>query len=336
MTITKLSLQVPISHRSEAYKISFLRNATVGYPWVTELLIHVATNGLTFQQLYVELEAAMNLAREAKMAIIRDNTESRSHRSKIDEEPVPRILYQAPNRYAARHKGVVDSCSPVRHSSPRYKTFDPLSVMGCFSCHEPSHMVKACPKKVELTKAAKRRIEYMKKRGKPRNVQVVLFELCQQMDSNAVASVNTVSEEDSGEAIHVNEAHDEEDTDFNLFDALINFFAVSKTREEVTINFTTPLSSFGTQKFQGAFLDTGALRSVVGKGQTEAYYRYMGILLTLILSTPKLFNFDSQRKASIGKEKFRILYGPNNHLIVELEVIDIGIPLLLGLDVLGR
>eukprot|EP00171_Calliarthron_tuberculosum_P022660 IDg22660t1 len=40
--ITKLSPQVPMSHRSEAHKIEFLRNSTVGTPWATEPLSRVA------------------------------------------------------------------------------------------------------------------------------------------------------------------------------------------------------------------------------------------------------------------------------------------------------
>eukprot|EP00171_Calliarthron_tuberculosum_P023645 IDg23645t1 len=42
--ITKLSPQVPQSHRGEAHKIEFLRNSTVGFAWATEPLSRIATH----------------------------------------------------------------------------------------------------------------------------------------------------------------------------------------------------------------------------------------------------------------------------------------------------
>eukprot|EP00171_Calliarthron_tuberculosum_P023415 IDg23415t1 len=74
--ITKLSPQVPQSHRGEAHKIEYLRNSTVGFSWATEPLSRIATHGLSFQQLYGELEAALHLEREARVAVIRDKASS--------------------------------------------------------------------------------------------------------------------------------------------------------------------------------------------------------------------------------------------------------------------
>ena len=58
--ITKLSLQVPPSHRGNAHKIQFLRNAVVGCEWATEPLSRIATHNLSFQQLYGELNPPTN------------------------------------------------------------------------------------------------------------------------------------------------------------------------------------------------------------------------------------------------------------------------------------
>ena len=59
--ITKLSRQGPVSHRGDAHKVEFLRNAAVESSWSHETLSRVATHSLTFQQLYGELEAALQL-----------------------------------------------------------------------------------------------------------------------------------------------------------------------------------------------------------------------------------------------------------------------------------
>lgn len=70
--ITKLSRQGPASHRGDAHKVEFLRNAVVGSGWSHEPLSRVATDGVSFQQLYGELEAALQLQKEAKQAMLRD------------------------------------------------------------------------------------------------------------------------------------------------------------------------------------------------------------------------------------------------------------------------
>lgn len=54
--ILKLSRQVPASHRGDAHRIEFLRSAVIGYNWYREPLSRVATNDLSFQQLYGELQ----------------------------------------------------------------------------------------------------------------------------------------------------------------------------------------------------------------------------------------------------------------------------------------
>ncbi|GAB0492781.1 hypothetical protein MMPV_004051 [Pyropia vietnamensis] len=71
-TISKLAPQVPRSHHGESYKVEFLRNAVVGNSWATEPLSRIATHRLTFQQLYGELEAALHLHNEARLAVMRD------------------------------------------------------------------------------------------------------------------------------------------------------------------------------------------------------------------------------------------------------------------------
>lgn len=88
--------------------------------------------------------------------------------------------------------------------------------------------------------------------------------------------------------------------------------------------------------FHGACLDTGAQRSVIGKSQAIAYFRFMGLPLVLSDSKPKVYKFGSNHKVSVGKAKFRIPYAGNRHMHVELDIINIDIPLLFGLDLLDE
>ena len=74
--ITRLSPQVPDSHRGDAHKIKFLRSAVIGSEWATEPLSRIVTHGLTFQQLYGELEATHQIYNDAKFAILRDKASS--------------------------------------------------------------------------------------------------------------------------------------------------------------------------------------------------------------------------------------------------------------------
>ena len=48
--ITKLSRQGPLSHRGEAHKLEFPRNAAVGSSWSHEPLTRVKAQSLMFQQ----------------------------------------------------------------------------------------------------------------------------------------------------------------------------------------------------------------------------------------------------------------------------------------------
>lgn len=71
--ITRFSSQVPRSSHGESRKATFLRNAVVGNIWATELLSRIATHRRTLQQLCDELEAALHLHKEARLAFLRDS-----------------------------------------------------------------------------------------------------------------------------------------------------------------------------------------------------------------------------------------------------------------------
>ena len=53
----------------------------VGCEWATEPLSRIATHILSFPQLYRELEAAHELSKEVKMAVLRDKIGPRQQRT---------------------------------------------------------------------------------------------------------------------------------------------------------------------------------------------------------------------------------------------------------------
>ena len=95
--ITKLSRQGPTSHRGDAHKVGFLRNAVVGSGWSHEPLSRVATHGISFQQIYGELEAALQLQKEAKQAMLRDSATKNKALGYGDD--IPGILFAGQTRY---------------------------------------------------------------------------------------------------------------------------------------------------------------------------------------------------------------------------------------------
>ncbi len=185
--IMKLSAQVPQSLRGNVHKIEFLINATVRCTWATEPLSRIATHWLTFQQLYGEIEAALHLEKEAKLAVMRDNVGPSRRLKGESESNIPGILFQGHGRYVNPQKGLGNRSrkSPKnRNQGTSSQNFDPLKVMGCFNYDDPSHTIKHCTKPNDVTKAAKQKMEYYEKKGSSsRNAHIVLFELCKHLET---------------------------------------------------------------------------------------------------------------------------------------------------------
>lgn len=269
--ITKLSPQVPQSHRGPAHKVEFLCNETVGLSWATEPLSRIATHSLYFQQIYGELEAALHLKNEAKVAVMRDSITNGRKKRGSDVNIVPGIMFQGQGKYLNRHKNVGDRRKidgAQNQSWSGTERFDPLIIMGCFNCDDPNHMVSKCPKKNDVTKAAERKMEYYaKKTGDKRNVHVVLFELWNQIDSPNHLE-NACAESGENENLKI--------TDSNLFEALISHsdiphgkLAHDDPNKAAEINIIegpsdVHISEESLDSFQGACLDTGTEKSVVG------------------------------------------------------------------------
>jgi hypothetical protein len=89
--------------------------------------------------------------------------------------------------------------------------------------------------------------------------------------------------------------------------------------------------------FLGAVLDTGAQKSVIGIKQAESYCEIHSASLNRQASqnTASLFKFGSKAHRSIGTLHISIPT-PKKTMFYEVDVIDLDVPLLLGLDFLDR
>ena len=167
-SIIKFSRQAPRSHQGDAHNVEFLRNAVVGMPWSSEPLSRVATHQLTFQKLYSELEAALQLDKESKLAIIRDRAQLDQRRGPHDRSTS--ILYTGQGRYynnssypSERNLTSTHLCFTGRAfkspsmSKPKGK-FNPLSVSGCFNCGG-NHFLKDCNLPLNTSRTATCKME---------------------------------------------------------------------------------------------------------------------------------------------------------------------------------
>ena len=62
----------------------------------------------------------------------------------------------------------------------------------------------------------------------------------------------------------------------------------------------------------------------------------MNVPLLIESSPPRTFKFGSQRKKSIGATEVKVLYGQDKLVLLRLDVIEVNIPILLGLDTLDK
>lgn len=208
--ISKLAPHVPRFHHGESYKVEFLRNAVFGNTWATEPLSRITTHRPTFQQLYGELEAALHLQNQARLAVMRHEA---AHGPRTPEDNVPGILYAGQGRYVRKNKDF----GKWFDSSKSSGGFDPLSLMGCFNCDDRSHSLGERPHPVNAIKAAKPKLEYyVKKRDARATARAILYQLCAQLDA---AGVTGDEEDDANE--ESDEASEAAANEVGIFEALV-------------------------------------------------------------------------------------------------------------------
>lgn len=90
----------------------------------------------------------------------------------------------------------------------------------------------------------------------------------------------------------------------------------------------------GTTRFEGACLDTGATRTVVGRPQADAYSRLNRGTASISAGAPANFLFGGVASPSLGTIDIRVPLGDGHYTTLAVDVVEIDVPFLLGLDTL--
>ncbi|CDF36991.1 unnamed protein product [Chondrus crispus] len=93
------------------------------------------------------------------------------------------------------------------------------------------------------------------------------------------------------------------------------------------------LSVYGSSRFCGACLDTGAEKSVIGYAQAKAYCKTFGTPMHLQPS-PFFYKFGDGIRSSLGTMEIRLPFAPGYFVPLSVDVVSADIPLLIALDTL--
>ena len=323
--ILKFSRQCPRSHQGDAHKVESLRNAVVGSSWSHEPLSRVATHCLTFQQLYGELEAALQFNKEAKVAKLRDSAENRGKLASQTENGS--IFYTGQGRYTRDRRPLRASTAPGRSA------FDPLSIQGCFNCGG-THILKDCKLPPNNAKAAANRIEYYQKKANLKGdaVHQVLVDICYQLDETTGPAVNPIDEDERQvfetlfkDKLAVKDGPvNGSDTEEKAVEDGENIFVVN---ESSVVPDNLP--------FLGACVDSAAQKTVIGELQAKAYCEFMNIpFAPNTSSTGTVFRFGTHRHKGLGKLEIRIPITDFHFLELSVDIVGINVPFFFGLDML--
>ena len=309
---------------------------------------------MTFEELYGELEISLQLEKEAEIAKLRDNIAVHQNKAASDNDWNERIFYTGQGRYARPPSLVNDrgrKADSFGKSSYVPKSFDPLSIAGCFNCDGRNHTLSQCPMPLNVKKAAANKLEYYeKKRGKVGgNVHLVLAEICYQLDmsgdgrqsespdtlgflsdkemfdellTHATMNINNVGvEAGPGQSL----SKDDTEQLFTVFEDV--------SSAEVIVNLSHEDSR--SAAFVGACIDTGAQRSVIGRKQALAYCDFSGTPFDVdTVRNRRVYKFGEKRYKGLGTLLIRIPVDADHFISAEVEVVDLDVPFLIGLEFL--
>jgi hypothetical protein len=87
--------------------------------------------------------------------------------------------------------------------------------------------------------------------------------------------------------------------------------------------------------WNGAFIDTGAQRTVVDLAQARAYCKFLGILFALSI-TKRVFVFGVDKRNSLSILHMQLPMPNGSFIMLEVDVLPKKVPMLLGLGVLDK
>jgi hypothetical protein len=87
--------------------------------------------------------------------------------------------------------------------------------------------------------------------------------------------------------------------------------------------------------WNGAFIDTGAQRTVVDLAHARAYCKFLGILFALSI-TKRVFVFGVDKRNSLSILHMQLPMPNGSFIMLEVDVLPKKVPMLLGLGVLDK
>ena len=104
----------------------------------------------------------------------------------------------------------------------------------------------------------------------------------------------------------------------------------------MTIDLELYTLSESHPRYLGACLSSGATVSLISYEQAEGYCEMLEIPLSINPRKGRTFKLGSLMEPSIGTTKIRVPYREGLFMDLDLDVVDINFPLLLGLDKLDQ
>lgn len=314
----------------------------VGTPLSSEPLSRVATHQLTFQQLYAELESALQLDSESKLAVIGD-------RAQLGARVIPQgdsagLLYTGQGRY--RHDTnflhrvsrqlLLDHRLTLRSPGKKFphgRKFDTLSISGCIN-RDGKHLLNDCSLPLNASRAAARKMEYYAKKTatKPIVVHHVLADPCEQLDCTGEDDMKEAAEDNNisifeGQDLPCVEVESDQEDDLPPPGTDTNHVYV-------TIQACSILS---LDVSLGICIDSAAQNSVIGLLQSQAYCSLLDIQFQpSTCKARNLFSFGTHKHPGLGIMNMRVPISPSHFLHHAMYVLDTNVPFLLGLDNMER
>ena len=231
------------------------------------------------------------------------------------------------------------SFTRTTNTKPR---LDPLKIQGCFNC-DGNHLMRDCPKPIDTTKAATRKIEYYsKKHQSPHAVHTVLAELCSQLDTAQPPSdADDYEDHEVFQSIANNhicsnefETTDNEDLDDKLDNVIIDDPQDDDVNNIHAVDSSYIMPKDDDERFHGACVDSAAQRTVIGKQQAQAYCTAYGIAPNLKKHDghSPVFSFGTHRHKSEGYIDIRIPVCDLSFICIRASIVEVNVPFLLRLE----